>query len=100
VVGLVRRYADRLGGIHIKDCFPDYLEPAAHGGLGYEEVTSTGHLWAEPGLGVVDFDAVLAAMPEGYDGDFMIEVDVPSVDSVKESHRISFEWATAVLRSP
>ena len=34
----------------------------------------------EPGLGVLDFDAVVAAMPEDYDGDYMIEVDVPSVD--------------------
>ena len=29
---LITRYADRIGGIHIKDCFPDYLEPASpHG---------------------------------------------------------------------
>jgi hypothetical protein len=34
-----------------------------------------------PGLGVVDFDAVVAAMPEHYCGDYMIEVDVPSVES-------------------
>ena len=24
----IARYADRIGGIHIKDCFPDYLDPA------------------------------------------------------------------------
>ena len=29
---LIRRYADRIGGIHIKDCFPDYLDPAAREG--------------------------------------------------------------------
>ena len=37
--------------------------------------------------------AVLAAIPDDYDGDFMIEVDVPSVDSRFESHRISYAWA-------
>ena len=63
----------------------------------YHEVTATKRLWAEPGLGVVDFDAVLAAIPEDYDGDFMIEVDHPSVESRYESHRISFEWAKTAL---
>ncbi|MEV6495690.1 sugar phosphate isomerase/epimerase, partial [Actinoplanes sp. NPDC051633] len=90
----IRRYADRLGGIHIKDCFPDHLESP---GLGYPEAAATKRLWAEPGLGVVDFDAVLAAIPDDYDGDFMIEVDEPSVESKRESHRMSFEWAQRVL---
>ena len=26
---LINRYADRIGGIHIKDCFGDYLDPSA-----------------------------------------------------------------------
>lgn len=90
----IRRYADRLGGIHIKDCFPDHL---GRSGMSYHEATATKRLWAEPGLGVVDFDAVLGALPDGYDGDFMIEVDEPSVDSKLESHRMSFAWARRVL---
>jgi inosose dehydratase len=89
----IRRYAGRMGGIHIKDCFPDYLSPESRAGMSYSEVQATKRLWAEPGLGVVDFDAVVAAIPAVYDGDFMIEVDEPSVDSKAESHRISFEWA-------
>lgn len=89
----VRRYADRLGGIHIKDCFPDLLAPDSRTGMSYQDVQSTKRLWAEPGLGVVDFAAVVAAIPDDYDGDFMIEVDEPSVESRFESHRISFEWA-------
>jgi inosose dehydratase len=89
----IRRYADRVGGIHIKDCFPDLLDPASRTGMSYRDVQSTKRLWAEPGLGVVDFAAVVAAIPDDYDGDFMIEVDEPSVESRFESHRISFEWA-------
>jgi len=90
----VARYADRLGGIHLKDCFPDYVtgEGVRHG-LSYQEVQATKRLWAEPGLGVVDFDAVLAAVPDDYDGDFMVEVDEPSMDSRRESHQLSFDWA-------
>jgi inosose dehydratase len=95
---LIGRYADRIGGIHIKDCFADYLDPAARTGMSYHEVSATKRLWAEPGLGVVDFEAVIAAMPERYDGDYMIEVDVPSVDSRYDSHKLSFEWANKVLR--
>ncbi|MCY1143154.1 sugar phosphate isomerase/epimerase [Actinoplanes sp. Pm04-4] len=114
----IRRYADRLGGIHIKDVFPDYLAGGADGeeaqedsgdaqgsegtgsgkaGGSYREKTASKRLWAEPGLGVVDFDAVLEAIPASYDGDFMIEVDEPSVDSKLESHRMSFEWARRAL---
>jgi inosose dehydratase len=89
----IRRYADRMGGIHIKDCFPDFLSPQRRVGMSYHEVSATKRLWAEPGSGVVDFAAVVDAIPAGYDGDFMIEVDEPSVESNLESHRISFEWA-------
>jgi len=92
--GFIARYADRIGGIHIKDCFPDHLGSTT---LSYAEATGTQRLWAEPGLGVVDFDAVLAAMPDDYDGDYMIEVDVPSVESKFESHRLSYAWARRTI---
>ena len=65
--------------------------------MSYHEVSATKRLWAEPGLGVVDFNAVIATMPEDYDGDYMIEVDVPSVDSRYDSHKMSFEWANKAL---
>jgi inosose dehydratase len=89
----IRRYADRIGGIHVKDCFADFLTPGSRAGMSYHEVQQTKRLWAEPGRGVVDFAAVLDAIPADYDGDFMIEVDEPSMESRLESHRISFEWA-------
>jgi inosose dehydratase len=89
----IRRYADRLGGIHIKDVFPDHLDPERSEPRSYRELAATKRLWCEPGLGVVDFEAVVAALPDDYDGDFMIEVDEPSVDSRFDSHRMSYEWA-------
>ncbi|MFI5892411.1 sugar phosphate isomerase/epimerase family protein [Actinoplanes sp. NPDC051513] len=92
--GFIRRYADRLGGIHIKDVFPDLL---GNPSLSYAGAAATKRLWAEPGLGVVDFAAVLDAIPADYDGDFMIEVDEPSVESKRESHRMSFDWAVRML---
>ena len=95
--GFIRRYADRMGGIHLKDCFPEYLPPGSRAGLSYHEVQDTKRLWAEPSRGVIDFAAVVDAVPAGYDGDFMIEIDEPSVASKAESHRIAFEWARREL---
>jgi inosose dehydratase len=46
---------------------------------------------------VVDFKAVVAAMPADYDGDYMIEVDEPSVDSRYDSHQLSYAWASDAL---
>ena len=94
---LIARYADRIGGIHIKDCFPDYLDPATRTGLNYHQLGATKRLWAEPGHGVVDFAAIIAAMPPDYDGDYMIEIDVPSVESRYDSHKMSYDWATRTL---
>ena len=33
----------------------------------------------------------------GPDGDFMIEIDEPSVESRYESHKMSFDWARQAL---
>ena len=93
----IARYGDRIGGIHLKDCFADLLTPASRAGMSYGEVQATKRLWAEPGRGVVDLDAVLAAIPAGFDGDFMIEVDEPSMESRRESHQISYDWARHTL---
>jgi inosose dehydratase len=94
---LINKYADRLGGIHIKDVFPDHLGPRGRQPRSYQELSATKRLWCEPGFGVVDFDAVLTALPVNYDGDFMIEIDEPSGDSRFESHRVSYEWALQIL---
>lgn len=92
---MVVAYGERIVGVHVKDVFADHLP--ATGELGYHEVGATKRLWAEPGRGVVDLLGFVAALPQGYDGDLMIEVDVPSVESRYESHRISYEWARAAL---
>ena len=65
--------------------------------LSYHELQSTKRLWAEPGLGVIDFDAVIGALPSDYDGDFMIEIDEPSVESPFVSHQTAFAWARSAL---
>jgi len=64
---------------------------------GLAAAQATKRLWAEPGYGIVDFGAVLAAMPADYDGDYMIEVDEPSVPDRFESSRRCREWARRAL---
>lgn len=99
----LRRYADRVGALHLKDCFADHLDGRApdreadpqH--ADYRTLVDSQRLWAEPGLGVIDFAAVLAALPADYDGDFMIEVDEPSTSTRRESHEIAYAWAQRVL---
>ena len=55
-----------------------------------------GRIWAEPGLGDVDLAACVAAFPAGFAGDYMIEVDVPSLP-LRECHQVAYDWALATL---
>lgn len=96
-IALIGRYADRIGGLRLKDCFADYLDPASREGMSYREVLHTKRLWAEPGRGVVDWAGVLAALPPDYHGDYVIDVDEPSGDSLYESFQTSFTWACQSL---
>ena len=92
----ITRYADRMGALHLKDVFADFLDGRA-GEATYREQADSRRLWAEPGLGVLDVAAVLAALPGDYDGDVMIEVDEPSTSTRRESHEISYAWAQRLL---
>jgi len=78
-VAMIARHADRVGGLHVKD-----LQPSAFDKIGgdYSSRTGAGSVWTEPGTGVIDFDAVFAALPADFDGEFVIEVDVPTVSPV------------------
>lgn len=91
-VAFLARYADRVGALHLKDVFPDFLDGRS-GTATYREQADSKRLWAEPGSGVLDFDAILAALPADYDGELMIEVDEPSTATRRESHEISYAWA-------
>jgi inosose dehydratase len=96
VPGVLRDYADRIVGVHLKDTFAAGIAAAKADGLDYQAATRPGRIWAEPGLGDVDLAACLAAFPAGFDGDFMIEVDVPSLP-LRECHQVAYDWAMATL---
>lgn len=41
--------------------------------------------------------AIIARFPATFTGDFMIEVDVPSFESRRESHQVSYDRARKAL---
>jgi len=96
VPAVLRDYADRTVGVHLKDVFAEGVARAKAEGRGYHEATRPGRIWAEPGLGQVDLPACLAAFPAGFAGDYMIEVDVPSLP-LRACHQVAYDWALATL---
>lgn len=87
---MVARHAQRVGALHIKD-----LRSTAFVAIGadYEEITMSKLVWAEPGTGVVDFESTFASLPQGFSGECVIEVDVPTTTPY-ESLEQSRAWAT------
>ena len=96
VPAVLRDHADRIVGVHLKDTFAAGTARARSEDLDYTAATRPGGIWAEPGRGQVDLEACLAAFPAGFSGDYMIEVDVPSVP-LRECHQIAYDWALATL---
>jgi inosose dehydratase len=96
VPAVLRDYSDRIVGAHLKDTFAAGVARARAEDLSYGDATRPGGIWAEPGLGQVDLAACVAAFPAGFVGDYMIEVDVPSLP-LRECHQVAHDWALATL---
>jgi inosose dehydratase len=96
VPAVLRDYSDRIVGVHLKDTFAAGITRAGAEDLDYAEATRPGRIWAEPGLGQVDLAGCIAAFPADFAGDYMIEVDVPSVP-LRECQQIDYDWAREAL---
>ena len=92
---LVASYAARVKCLHIKDVDAAAVAAAAEHGDDYAGSTFGRHVWTEPGRGVVDLDAVLRALPEGFDGWAVLEVDVPNLPTRVESARAGLDYLRA-----
>lgn len=95
VPAILGRYASRLVDIHLKDLTVSVADASRAEPTNYRDATDRG-LFAEPGLGDLDLDLMLAALPDDWDGWVIIEVDRASMDPV-ESARVSRSWVEARL---
>ncbi|MET7339598.1 sugar phosphate isomerase/epimerase [Nonomuraea sp. NPDC005650] len=94
---LITHYRDRVGAAHLKDVHTAVARQAREAGADYREATVARHLWTEPGHGDVDLEGALAALPEGFGGWLVIEVDVPDHGTPKDSALLSRQWVTTHL---
>lgn len=90
----ITTWADRVQDLHLKDLDLDLARRTRDGELTYERATDLG-LYREPGLGDLDLTGTLAALPEGWDGWVIIEVDRASMDPVESAHHTA-RWVADV----
>lgn len=89
-VALLERDADRLMDVHIKDLILTIAAQSRATPTSYRAATDRGVL-LEPGLGGIDLDAVLAALPRDFDGWIVVEVDRARMAS-GESASVHWRW--------
>jgi sugar phosphate isomerase/epimerase len=94
-VPMLQRHADRLVDVHIKDLDLTVAAASRAEPTSYNAAVDRG-LFREPGLGDLDLDAVLAALPDGWDGWVIVEVDRASMEP-RASAEVSRAWVEARL---
>ena len=70
---VIGRHLNRVGGVHLKD-FRSNIGHVNRRRLDYAASTAN-HVWAEPGRGDVDFDAILNVV-SAHTGWYVIEIDI------------------------
>lgn len=94
---LVRDYADRVASVHIKDLDLNLAAQAREAGWDYRRTVKAG-LWSEPGHGNADIEGFVDALPDGFDGWLIIEVDRGAQPTPEESVRKCGEWAAKYVQ--
>ncbi|MDN4640022.1 sugar phosphate isomerase/epimerase [Agreia sp. PsM10] len=94
-VSMLGRYSDRLVDLHIKDLDLDVAAASRATPTPYRTATDQG-LFLEPGLGGMDLDGILSALPDGFGGWIIIEVDRASMEPF-ESAQVSRAWLEATI---
>jgi sugar phosphate isomerase/epimerase len=89
-VDMIRRHADRIVDLHVKDLPADIVAAWLREPRPYTDV-ATEDFFREPGRGDLDIDGVLAALPDDFGGWIILEVDQVHGDP-DESARASRAW--------
>jgi inosose dehydratase len=89
-IAMIRRHADRIVDLHLKDLDLTVAAASRATPTPYRAAVDRG-LFLEPGLGDLDLTGILAALPAGFDGWIIVEVDRASMDPDLSAVR-SREW--------
>lgn len=92
-VAMLEKYGDRLLDIHIKDLDLSIAAASRETPTSYNDAADRG-IFLEPGAGGIDLDAVIDALPEGWPGWVIVEVDRTAIDPA-DSAALCWEWAAA-----
>jgi sugar phosphate isomerase/epimerase len=95
---MLRRHAGRLIDLHLKDLDLGVAAASRAQPTPYHVAADRG-LFREPGLGGMDLIGILAALPAGFAGWVIVEVDKASMDPF-ESARTSWSWIEAAVPGP
>jgi inosose dehydratase len=90
-VPVVRRHADRLLDLHVKDIDLEVAARSRGTARPYSWGPSRG-LFREPGDGDIDLTGVLDALPEGFGGWIVIEVDITALTPMQSAQACA-RWA-------
>ncbi|MBA8815701.1 inosose dehydratase [Microbacterium halimionae] len=90
---MIERHASRLVDLHLKDLNMSIAGQSRNTPTPYRAATDAG-IFLEPGLGQLDLDGIISALPDDWDGWTIIEVDRASMDPT-ESAAVSWAWTAA-----
>ena len=89
-IAFMRRYAARVGAVHLKDIRRAVAERTARDGGSYQDAGAWS-IWTEPGRGDLDLEGAIVALG-GFDGWFVVEVDIADQPTVEESAMVAAAW--------
>ncbi len=96
-VAMLRRHADRLVDLHVKDLDLAVAAASRSTPTAYRAASDAG-LFLEPGLGDLDLRGVLEALPAAFDGWIIVEVDRASMEPFA-SAQTSWAWVEDAIRA-
>jgi inosose dehydratase len=89
-VAFIKRHAGRIGAVHIKDIRRSVAAAVREEGGNYRNAGAR-HIWTEPGRGDLYLEGALKALV-GFDGWYIIEVDIADQPTVEQSAALSARW--------
>ena len=90
----ITKWSDRVQDLHLKDLDVELARRTRDEGLTYTRATDLG-LYREPGLGQLDLTGILGALPDGFGGWVIIEVDRASMEPVASAQQTA-RWVAGL----